>query len=108
MPVYVDELNNWGWRLGPSCHLIADTNEELHAFAAKIGLKRRWFQKSSSAPHYDLTAGRRAQAVAAGAVEITRREMVEKCRKWRQEALARMNAAASEEERAAIRDELYR
>ena len=64
MAVYIDKLRNWGWRLGPSCHLIADTNEELHAFAAEIGLKRQWFQAKASGPHYDLTAWRRA-AVAA-------------------------------------------
>lgn len=69
------------------CHLTADTKEELHAFAARIGLQRRWFQtcKKSSACrpadrcvhwHYDVTASKRAQALAAGAVEIDRQELV--------------------------------
>lgn len=54
MAIYVDQLRNWGWRLGPSCHLFTDgPNEELHAFAARLGLKRAWFQKSTSGPHYD-------------------------------------------------------
>lgn len=42
MGVYIDELRDWGWRLGPSCHMIADTNEELHEFAAtKYGMYLR-------------------------------------------------------------------
>jgi hypothetical protein len=26
--VYVDMLIDYGWRLGPSCHLLADTEED--------------------------------------------------------------------------------
>lgn len=37
--------------------------------AARIGLKREWFQPKSS-PHYDLTASRRGRAVRAGAIEL--------------------------------------
>lgn len=70
MPVYVDALRDWGWRLGPSCHMIADTLDELHAMAGRIGLQRKWFQDKRSGPHYDLTRARRAKAVAAGAVEL--------------------------------------
>ncbi len=73
MSVYVDRLRNWGWRLGPSSHLIADTVEELHAFAERIGLRREWFQDGRS-PHYDLTAGRRTTAVRLGAVELGDRD----------------------------------
>jgi hypothetical protein len=73
-------------------HLIADTQEELHAFAARIGMQRRWFQdptrkrKGISAKpgsrgaenwHYDLTGGKRWQAVRAGAVEVTPERMNE-------------------------------
>ena len=73
--VYVDPLCNHGWRLGPSCHMYADTLEELHAFAARIGLKRQWFQ-DKRLPHYDLTARRRAAAVKLGAIEHSRFEAV--------------------------------
>ena len=78
MAVYVDWLCNHGWRLRgrlvPSCHLTADTAAELHALAQAIGCRREWFQPMPphSLPHYDLTASRRAAAVAAGAVELTR------------------------------------
>lgn len=56
------------------CHMIADTTDELHALASRIGLKRAWFQGD----HYDLTPGRRAAALAAGALALERRPFVEK------------------------------
>lgn len=108
MAVYVDRLRDWGWRLGPSCHLIADTNEELHAFAARLGLRRTWFQPAASGPHYDLTAGRRALALRLGAVELEDRPFHEVLKRWRAAAVARLEAAATEEERREIRADLYR
>lgn len=78
MAAYVDQLREWGWRLGPSCHMIADTLDELHAMAERIGLQRRWFQNKRSGPHYDLTRSRREKAVAAGVVELGDREFVAK------------------------------
>lgn len=107
--VYVDRLRDWGWRLGPSCHLITDgDNEELHAFAASLGLKRAWFQESTSGPHYDLTASRRKRAVELGAVELEDRPFHAILVAWRKAALARLQAAATPEEREAVRKELYR
>lgn len=85
MTVYVDAAYI-PWRDGRWCHLTADTQEELHAFAARIGLRRTWFQtcKRQCAPagapcvhwHYDVNVGRRAAAVLLGAVEIDRDRMV--------------------------------
>lgn len=74
--VYVDPLINYGWKLGPSCHMVADTEEELHAMAAKIGMKRSWFQPASKqqVPHYDLVASKRKLAVQNGAQQMTMRE----------------------------------
>jgi hypothetical protein len=56
------------------CHLFADEADciELHHFAVSIGLKRSWFQGN----HYDLTPGKRALAVRAGAKELSRKESV--------------------------------
>jgi hypothetical protein len=52
------------------CHLWADTVEKLHAFAAKLGLKRSWFQRPPKASweHYDIGLGVKAKAIALGAV----------------------------------------
>jgi hypothetical protein len=88
MAVYVDSLRaclrnpNWKWH--SSCHLIADTVAELHAFARGIGMKREWFQMGSGAfPHYDLTPGKRKEAVAAGAVEIDRHTLIMLMKRFR-------------------------
>lgn len=90
MSAYVDMLIDYGgWfnkRFGPSCHLIADTEEELHAMAAKVGMKRSWFQKGGRAemPHYDLVASRRKKAVEFGAIEIERKQICEHLEAYRQ------------------------
>ncbi|HEX6126828.1 MAG TPA: DUF4031 domain-containing protein [Pyrinomonadaceae bacterium] len=82
MAVYVDKLCDYRWRLGPSCHLIADSIDELIEFAVSIGLRREWYQPNSS-PHFDLTADGRAIAVRNGAIELTNREFVLKLRELR-------------------------
>ncbi len=78
MSVYVDRLVDYGWRMGPSCHLTADTAEELHQFAAMLGLKRTWCsdrtQPASRPVHYDLVASKRRMALQLGAEDITGRE----------------------------------
>ena len=83
MSVYVDALLpcvvNKKWRYNKSCHLIADNVTELIDFAESIGLKSDWLQ-GDKLPHFDLTAGKRKQAVAAGAIEIDRKEFVKRLR----------------------------
>lgn len=78
MTVYVDE--SFQYQSGWWCHMIADTPEELHAAAKAIGLKRQWAQ-TSAAPlfilHYDLRPSKRVLAVRNGAMEISRRRLVE-------------------------------
>jgi hypothetical protein len=106
--VYVDKLRDWGWRLGPSAHLIADTNEELHAFAKRLGLNRAWFQPKASGPHYDLTAAKRALAVELGAVELDDRPFHAVLKAWRAEAIAAVEAAPTEDEKRKVREHLFR
>ena len=84
MAVYVDRLCDYGWRHGPSCHLIADSVEELIEFAGWIGLRPEWFQPKSS-PHFDLTADGRRAAVLMGAIELDNRAFVAKIRELRKE-----------------------
>lgn len=73
MAVYVDPLREhpplYGERFW--CHLIADSEEELHAFAQRLGMPRRAYQGD----HYDLRPEGRAAALAAGAQEMPTREM---------------------------------
>lgn len=60
-------------------HMVSDVGaDELHEFAAKLGLKREWSQErpKASAHHYDVTPPKRALAVRYGAVEVTSRELV--------------------------------
>lgn len=85
MTVYVDDYQYPGRLEGRPVlwsHLLADTRDELHAFAAGIGLKREWFQPKCRAEdaekcphwHYDVTEGKRQEAIAAGARPVTYRE----------------------------------
>lgn len=75
MPVYVDDMRAPFGRM-VMCHMVADTEAELHAMADRIGVARRWYQypHQSRWPHYDIALSKRALAVAAGAIEITDRE----------------------------------
>ena len=62
-------------------HLMSDESViELHEFAARIGLKRCWFQNHSNHPHYDLTTSHKVStAVLAGAKRVSATELVKKC-----------------------------
>jgi len=57
------------------CHMTADSLDELHAIADKIGMERRWFQTppKASHPHYDIPQERRKMAIALGALEVCER-----------------------------------
>lgn len=87
MTCYVDPLLHRGWKMRghfvKSAHLFTDAQDlaALHELAARIGMKRAWFQDHDRLPHYDLTASRRAQAVCLGAVEVDSRESVRILRK---------------------------
>ena len=59
---------DWGRWTGGG-HMQADTLEELHAMADRLGLRRAWFQTKPGKPwhdHYDLTRQLREQAIPAG------------------------------------------
>jgi hypothetical protein len=54
-------------------HLVSDVSyDELHLFAADLGVPPRAFERD----HYDLPSHRYADAVRAGAVEVSSREVV--------------------------------
>lgn len=75
MTVYVDNMQA---RVGTMrmCHMLADSDEELHTMADTIGVSRRWWQSpaSTSGGHYDIAMSKRALAVAAGAVQVSMRQ----------------------------------
>jgi hypothetical protein len=91
MTVFVDEIRRypkesikrpakrWGHKWS---HMWADGPvDELHAMAAKIGLKRAWFQDKPRHPHYDVIPSKRALAIRYGAIEMCYAEWYKKVRK---------------------------
>ncbi len=94
MTVYVDNARipaRVGRHATTWSHLFADTQDELHAFAARLGLRRSWFQdpvkvgkpfkarpgsRAAENWHYDVTESKRAAAVSLGAVEVSWRDAV--------------------------------
>jgi len=75
MTVYVDDMRAPFGRM-IMCHMVADTDQELHEMAARIGVARRWWQspEKTSGSHYDIALSKKALAIAADAVPITWRE----------------------------------
>lgn len=74
MTVYVDDMYRLPmgrFRRMKMSHMMADTDDDLHAMADRIGVARKWFQGD----HYDIAIVKRKLAVEYGAVEITLREM---------------------------------
>ncbi|MCR6672172.1 DUF4031 domain-containing protein [Devosia ginsengisoli] len=89
MSVYVDDMEASFGRM-KMCHMWADTLDELLAMADLIGVQRRWLQRPSGSwdghdpryqadarlrlgmdaswVHFDIAKGKRAAAIAAGAI----------------------------------------
>lgn len=58
-------------------HLVSDTSfEELHAFAAQLGIPRRAFQGD----HYDVPTEYRERAISLGAQPVASRDLVRRLR----------------------------
>lgn len=75
MAVYVDDMKASYGRM-VMCHMVADTEAELHAMADKLGVDRKWYQypHKSRHPHYDIALSKRVIAVRLGAEEISWRD----------------------------------
>jgi len=86
--VYVYKIRHQGMFVtremsDPWYDLTADTEDELHAFAAQLGIPRQGFepgppvgvQQASVSWHYTVTAGERDRAIALGAQAITPAEV---------------------------------
>ena len=75
MAVYVDDMVASFGRM-KMCHMMAETTAELLAMADRIGVARKWLQKPGThMEHFDIAMSKRRLAVAAGAVEVTRRDL---------------------------------
>lgn len=77
MTVLVDGLNFNGYMHADWCHLVSDASqEELHAFAQRLGLRRKWFQ-DDLVQHYEIRGSAlRDKAISLGAVPVTTRDLV--------------------------------
>jgi hypothetical protein len=77
MTVYVDDVRHRFGRM-IMCHMFADSLDELLAMADRIGVTRTWIQghpqlsidkaKQASWLHFDISVGKKALAIKAGAV----------------------------------------
>jgi hypothetical protein len=89
MSVYVDDWRQTATVRGITSrwsHLTADNTDELHVFAARLGLPRRAFQTKPGKPlfdHYDVTEELRERAVTLGAISLSWREAARLRRKRR-------------------------
>ena len=76
MTVWVDDMRA-PYRGMIMCHMAASSTAELLAMADRIGVARRWLQHAGTRhEHLDVCLAKRALAVSAGAVEVTRRDLV--------------------------------
>ena len=58
-------------------HLVSTDLEELHAFAQKIGLDRRWYREKGYRSHYVLTSPKMAErALSSGAGKVITRSVI--------------------------------
>ena len=72
MTIYIDPPT-WPGHGRMWSHLVSDVSyDELHLFAEALGVPRRAFERD----HYDLPSHRYVDAVGAGAVEVSSREVV--------------------------------
>ncbi|MBI3226609.1 MAG: DUF4031 domain-containing protein [Mycolicibacterium cosmeticum] len=76
MTVYVDDmrvpatanevLGRWSWLYCDGCD-----DDELHAFAQRLGVPRSWFKEGGKvSSHYDVTDPLRDNAIQLGAVQV--------------------------------------
>lgn len=70
MTIYTDEI-----------HIVSDTSiEELHKFAAFVGIKQHWFhnpRKGRPRPHYDIPKKMPfIKVIQGGAIRVSYREIV--------------------------------
>lgn len=75
MTVYVDDMAApFGSMI--LCHMVADSTEQLLAMADRIGVQRKWLQRSGTLyEHFDICITKKKLAIQAGAKAITGKEL---------------------------------
>jgi hypothetical protein len=79
MTVYVDDFRS-PYRGMKMCHMLADSDDELHAMADLIGVARRHHQNTMSGSHYDIASSKALLAIRNHAVPITVRQAAMMCK----------------------------
>ena len=97
--IYVDAAIH-PWRGKVWCHLFSEDIAALHDFAAKLGMRREWFQQPPKASwfHYDITAAKRAVALRLGAREASHVETLVVARRVMRQPLSPLLESAWMEE----------
>lgn len=84
-------------------HLTATTPEELHNFAATLGLQRTWYQDHGDDRwHYDVTDTKRARAIQLGALAVDLRVLGAFVSARRHHGPAAAEAVLTEHQRTAL------
>ncbi len=94
MAIYVDfmciEFRGHKW-----CHMLADSLQELHDFAALIEVDERLFHRNASYPHYDVTVQMRLIALENGAITADRKMIIKCAKKLKVELNSQIALSAS-------------
>lgn len=103
MAIYVDfvkiTFKGYQW-----CHMLADTLQELHEFAALIDVDARLFHRHASYPHYDITVQMREIAIAQGAIPADRKKIIECAKKLKVELNDQMVRSEFSEQSFSLRN----
>lgn len=77
MAVYIDSVRI-PYRGMLMCHMVADTHDELMAMAKHLKLLPQWIQhEGTTREHFDVSWGKRAEAIKLGAIPVTIRQLAQ-------------------------------
>jgi hypothetical protein len=79
--VYIDDAFVPDGKGRTFCHLMADSSQELEAFARRLGIPQAWKHND----HYDIVAAKRQWVIRNGARPVKPEALVEIRRKLRRE-----------------------
>lgn len=74
--VYIGK-NEYKYKRMIMSHMAADSIEELHEMATKLGIDNKHFQNKPGKPHYDICKSKKELAISQfGAIEVNDREII--------------------------------